>query len=190
VISLLALCVAVAIAVYGFRVAATSHWIGPGSSGNPQSAKISNTIVPRLAANDPKPLRCPPAGLQTLQPSSVTGHHKVILTWNASIPSANAESAAAGYCLYRSKKRKAAKQNPTCNDCEQINVIPIAGTGCIDDLVEDGAGYYYVVTAISANQKISSSSNETPAQIPLNKPAASSAPAGSRPLCRATAAPQ
>lgn len=117
----------------------------------------------------------------------MTGHHQVTLRWNASIPSANPDSTAVGYCLYRSKKRKAAKQNPTCSDCEQINSIPIAGTGCVDDLVEDGAAYYYVATAINANERISSSSNETTARIPLNKPASSSGPVGSYPRCRATA---
>jgi hypothetical protein len=122
-----------------------------------------------------------------LQPSSLTGHHKVTLTWNASIPSSNVESQAVGYCLYRSKTPNAAKQNPRCGNCEQINSIPIAGTGCVDDLVEDGAAYYYVVTAINANRKISSSSNETPAQIPLSKQASTSGLAGSYPRCRATA---
>jgi len=66
----------------------------------------------------------------------------VTLSWNASAPSANSESKAVGYCLYRSKKQNAAKQTPTCRDCEQINSIAIAGTECVDDLVEDGAIYY------------------------------------------------
>jgi hypothetical protein len=84
-----------------------------------------------------------------LQPSSLTGHHKVTLKWNASIPSSNVESNAVGYCLYRSKKRKAAKQSPTCRDCAQINLIPIAGTGCVDDFVEDGAANCVVVSSLS-----------------------------------------
>lgn len=188
-ISLLVLCVAIVV-VYGFRLAATSRWANPDPGGNPRSAEISKADALRPALGDPKPLRCPPAGLSTLQPSSATGHHKVTLTWNASIPSANPESKAVGYCLYRSKNRNAAKKNPTCTTCEQVNSIPVAGTGCIDDLVEDGAAYYYVVTAINATEKISASSNETPAQIPLNKQATNSAAAGSYPLCRAPAASQ
>jgi hypothetical protein len=187
VIYLLALGAAVIIVVYGFRGAARIGWLSPDSSENQQAEKISQADAPRFAAADPKPLRCPPAGVPTLQPSSLTGHHKVTLRWNASIPSSNVESKAFGYCLYRSKKRKAAKQNPTCSDCEQINSIPVAGTGCVDDLVEDGAAYYYVATAINANERISSSSNETTARIPLGKPASSSGPAGSYPRCRATA---
>jgi hypothetical protein len=111
----------------------------------------------------------------------------VTLTWNASIPSSNVDSKAVGYCLYRSTTLNAAKQNPTCSNCEQINSIPIPGTGCVDDLVEDGAAYYYVVTAINANQKISSSSNETRAQIPLSIQAPMSGPASPYPRCRANA---
>jgi hypothetical protein len=101
-----------------------------------------------------------------------------------SAPSAAVESKAVGYCLYRSKTPTAAKQNPICSSCEQINSKPIVGTGCVDDLVEDGADYYYVVTAINANGRISSSSNETPAQIPRNQSVAKSVPASTYPACR------
>jgi hypothetical protein len=123
-----------------------------------------------------------------LTPSSHTDHHKVTLSWNASVPSAAFESKAVGYCLYRSKTAKAAKQNPICGSCERINSNPIIGTGCVDDLVEDGAEYYYVVTAINASGKISASSNETPARIPRNKEALKSVAAGSYPSCREPAA--
>ena len=181
-IYLLALCAVVIIAVYGFRAAATNGWLSRGS--NPQSANAPKPSAATPASSHPKLLQCPPAGLPALQPSSLTGHHKVTLTWNASIPSSNVESEAVGYCLYRSKTANAAKRNPTCSSCEQINSIPIVGTGCVDDLVEDGAAYYYVATAINANQKISSSSNETPAQIPLGKQPSSAGPAGSYPRCR------
>lgn len=134
-------------------------------------------------------LKCPPAGLQQLQPSSQTGHHRVILTWNASVAAPGPGGKAVGYCLYRSQKQNAAKQNPTCSVCEQINLTPVVGTGCVDDLVLDGTTYYYVVTAINADTRISSSSNETLAPIPPNAPAGS-ASAGSYPLCRAPATSQ
>jgi hypothetical protein len=129
---------------------------------------------------------CPPAGLQMLQPSSQTGHHKVVLTWNASVAGPGPDGKAVGYCLYRSQTQNAAKQNPTCSVCEQVNPTPIVGIGCVDDLVLDNATYYYVVTAISANKTISISSNETLAPIPPGaqsvKPAATSYP-----LCRGNA---
>jgi hypothetical protein len=76
---------------------------------------------------------------------------------------------AVGYCLHPSKKKKAAKKNAACNDCEQIDSIPVIGTGCVDDLVEEGHCYYYLVKAISSKGKISSSSNETPVAIPASK---------------------
>ena len=133
---------------------------------------------------------CPPAGLAMLQASSQTGHHKVILSWNASAPSPAPDSKAVGYCLYRSKTEHAAKQNPTCGNCEQINSTPIVGIGCVDDLVQDSATYYYVATAINAKGNISVSSNETIAQIPPGTKAASSHAAGSYPGCRAIATSQ
>jgi hypothetical protein len=145
----------------------------------------------RLAAGASNFPACPPAGLPPLQSSlQKTGHHKVTLSWNASAPSGAFESKTVGYCLYRSKTPKAAKQNPTCGSCERINAKPIAGTGCVDDLVEDGADYYYVVTAINASGKISSSSNETPARIPPGEKPASSVPPASYPVCRGLAAQQ
>jgi hypothetical protein len=161
----------------------------------PASNKVSLSAVTninekRLGVVAPRILACPPGGLPVLQPSSKTGHHKVTLTWHASAPAANSNSAIVGYCLYRSKTQNAAKRNPRCSDCEQINSMPIVGTACVDDLVEDSAAYYYVVTAIDAKGEISSSSNETPAPVPANKGAGSSATVGSYPRCRATTASQ
>jgi hypothetical protein len=105
---------------------------------------------PPPAAAEPRLPLCPAAGLPMLQPSPLTGHHKVSLSWNASAPSGNSESKAVGCCLYRSQKENLAKQsfkkpNAWCSDCERINSVAIAGTGCVDDLVEDGATYYYIV---------------------------------------------
>jgi hypothetical protein len=163
----------------------TTDVVGQVSS-DAQSAAVSKGEGTRPAASHPRPPVCPPAGLATLQPSpQITGHHNVTLSWNAS-PSVNSENQTVGYCIYRSKKRDAAKHNPTCNDCEQVNLTAIAGTQCIDDLVEDGATYYYVVTAINARGKPTSPSNETPAQIPPNKES-SSLPKPSFPSCREAA---
>lgn len=156
----------------------------PGPAASPPT----NTV--RLSSNDPvpaeplKPTPCPPAGVPPLQPSQKTGHHKVTLRWNANTPTLDPERKAVGYCVYRSQTRNAAKHNPRCGACEQINRTPIVGVGCVDDLVTDSATYYYVVTAINASGDISSSSNETPARIPPNKAPAGPAPQGSYPLCR------
>jgi hypothetical protein len=155
-------------------------------SSDAKSAPATKEDGTRPATSHLRPPLCPPAGLATLQPSpQITGHHNVSLSWNAS-PSVNSENQAVGYCIYRSKKRDVAKHNPTCNDCEQVNLTAVTGTQCIDDLVEDGATYYYVVTAINAKGKPTTPSNETPAQIPPNKES-SSLPKASFPSCRETA---
>lgn len=183
-IFLLAVCLLVLIVVYGIRLLATAGRVSP--SANLVSRTASKAEEIRLAAAEPKLRPCPPAGGPALQPSSQTGHHKVTLTWNASSPSADPARKAVGYCLYRSTTQNVAKLEPKCPDCEQINKTPIVGTGCVDDLVKDGATYYYVAMAINAGGTTSSSSNEAPAQIPPTKESNGSVPVGSYPLCRAS----
>ena len=156
-----------------------------GETSNPSAALPADPVS--------KPPLCPPAGLPMLQPSPITGHHKVILKWNASTASADSKSKAVGYCLYRSKMENIAKQalsnrNARCGGCEQINSVAIASTACVDDLVEDNATYHYVVTAINALGNTSSSSQEALARIPPKKQSASSVSASSYPLCRGRAA--
>jgi len=139
--------------------------------------------APALAQRLPP---CPKTSFPILQSSSSTGHHKVALTWNASAPSPRPQDNPVGYCLYRSQTQNAAKKNPTCSICEQINPVPVVGTACVDDLVLDGAHYYYVATAINSAGTLSVSSNETPAPIPA-KQSSIAPPANSYPLCRAPA---
>jgi hypothetical protein len=177
----------VLIVVSIFQTIAARGQVSHGSRTNQQSAETSKKNGTPSIIADPKLPACPPAGLPTLQASTQkTGHHRVTLSWQGSAPSGNSDSRAVGYCLYRSKEQNAAKQNATCSHCEQVNSIPLADTGCVDDLVEDGATYYYVVTAINVNGKISSSSNEILAQVPSNKERANSISAESHPLCRGT----
>ena len=135
---------------------------------------------------------CPKAGAVPLQPGAPgTGDHKVTLTWNASAPSNNPESAAVGYCLYRSRVqyRKELKQDPRCTHCEQINKVPVATTGCVDDLVRDDTQYYYVVAAINSRATLSAASNEIPVLIPQRHSVKPSAPSP-WPSCRAGLQPQ
>lgn len=134
------------------------------------------------------PLQCPPAGLKPLEESAHQTHHKVFLKWHRSKRSKDAANDAVGYCLYRSTKKGAAKENPKCLDCEQVNIFPIAGTACVDGWVEDGAKYYYVATAISRNRDLSIASNEIPVKIPRTKHPIGHPPPGFYPSCRATPA--
>ena len=163
-------------------VTACSRTPQPGS--RQQSLEVPAGKRMTAAALQAQPPGCPPGGSPELLPSPLTGHHTVTLSWNPSAPSANN---AAGYCLYRSKKRNVAAKNPTCPDCEQINAIPVAGTACVDNLVQDGATYYYVAAAISQGGQLSSSSNEITVVIPPNSQAAASRPSVSYPFCRAAA---
>ena len=132
---------------------------------------------------------CPPAGITPLEPlHKGTGDHKVTLSWNASRPSDDAGSEAVGYCLYRSTTKMAAQKNPTCKKCEQVNAVPVTSTGCIDNLVVDGANYYYVVTAINAKGLLSIASPEISVSIPSAKQSLKPPSASSVPLCRGPAA--
>lgn len=132
---------------------------------------------------------CPPASVPVLQPGAKTGHHRVVLSWNASAPSNRPQDNAVGYCLYRSQTLNLAGKNATCSQCERINSVPIPVpiTGCVDDLVQDGVTYYYVVTAISSGKQLSSSSNEVPVVIPPNKPGGGTS---SYPFCRGSPSPK
>lgn len=136
----------------------------------------------------PKLPICPPAAVPMLLPNSPeTGHHRVVLSWNASAASVKQENSAVGYCLYRSQKKRVARRNPLCRECEQINPLPVTSTRCVDDLVQDDATYYYVVAAISQRGSISSASEEIIAVIPsARKPG--HAVDNTIPLCRGSAA--
>jgi hypothetical protein len=157
------------------------------SSGSRVSLEAFEPLQPEvvMAASPHSPL-CPPAGASSLKPSAATGHHRVALTWVASTPSTRPEDNAVGYCLYRSQIKGAAKDNATCRGCEQINPVPVAGTGCVDELAQDSTLYYYVVTAITADERRSSSSNEIPVPIPAGNQPAKSNSASSLPFCRGT----
>lgn len=156
----------------------------PSAVTGPSSSAQSSITKPQSQATSVLP-QCPPAGLQSAQPSPATGHHRVTLSWKASSPSANSQNAAVGYCLYRSKKKDAPQKQPTCQQCQQINTVPVPGTSCVDDLVEDKARYYYVVTAVNAQGTASSPSNEVSALIETNEKSSSS-PSNSPPIpaCR------
>lgn len=168
-----------------------------GLGANPQSVEtLREKATPAVSSKPGLPL-CPSTRSPMLRPSTVTGHHRVILSWNPSVPSARSQDNSVGYCLYRSKTKKAAKKNSGCKDCktidfncsncEQINSIPVVGIGCVDDIVEDGAVYSYVVTAISRKGVLSSPSNRASAEIPVSNQSVGSNPASSYPLCRGRA---
>lgn len=180
-----------------------SMLIGTGCSrapsANPRSVDAVRKNATNVAAVVPRLPICPPTRSPMLQASSLTGHHSVILSWNASVPSAGSRDESIGYCLYRSTTKKAAKKNPGCSDCkaidshcsncEQVNSAPVKDVVCVDDLVENGAIYAYVVTAISG-RGMSSPSNVAPVEIPVSNQRVGLIPLDSYPLCRGRASPK
>jgi hypothetical protein len=182
-IFILAVCAPVSMVAFGLWLIAGSSRPTAHASLVTRNASKAEEIL--LRAAPPKPLQCPESHGAPLQASPHTGHHKVILTWNASAPSPDPTRQAVGYCLYRSGTQNVAKQDPKCSSCEQINRKPVSGTACVDDLVQDGARYYYVATAINGNGDTSSLSNDTLAEIPSSTQVKGSVAAVSYPRCRA-----
>ena len=162
---------------YTFGLALTLLFAWPGAwRANAQTSARANPNQPSMAAGQareelsitPRSLpACPPAGIPPLKDSdNRTGHHKVVLRWNANAETGNQQTATVGYCLYRSESQTSAKQNAVCDLCEQINAVPVAGTACTDHIVKDSTTYYYVVVGINASGKIGASSGEVTAPIP------------------------
>jgi hypothetical protein len=182
---------ALAFLVAGLFNVACSRPASPASHANPQLGGSGEQKKISSSAPLP-PLFCPPAGLPPLSHARPgTGHHRVTLAWNASESSSQPGKDVAGYCLYRSTERLAAKKNPTCSKCERVSVKPIASVSCVDDVVKDNTTYYYVAAAINRKGMISSASNEIVAVIPPSSQSSSISPVSSPqtpPLCRATSA--
>jgi len=159
--------------------------IGCTRSSGPASSESDPRAVqgPRQTASAPskasvRPLVCPafdsPTTPETLQSK---GGHRVILSWRASAPADSKHADAVGYCIYRGNQRK--DPRPVL-----INAAPFSGTSCMDDVVESGKKYYYVVRAISAKGVTSIISNAAPAPIPTRERTEAELPGKSAPLCR------
>ncbi len=176
--SLRFLLVVAALAIFGMLPIACTRGSGPpGSESFPQKIE-----APRQAGvptnNAVRRLVCPafgsPTTPQTLQSK---GGHRVILSWRASAPADSKHADAVGYCIYRGNQRK--DPRPVL-----INAAPFSGTSCMDDVVESGKKYYYVVRAISAKGVTSIISNAAPAPIPTRERTEAELPGKSAPLCR------
>ncbi len=156
---------------------------GDSRSGRPAQEKITVTV------HKPFLPPCPSAPHPMLLASAPeTGHHKVFLSWHASSSSGASGGTDVGYCLYRSQRKGTADISPKCPDCEQINLVPVLGTRCVDDLVRDQTTYYYFAVAITSTGRTSSPTKEAIAQIPVagrQNPATRAAV--SYPVCRAPA---
>lgn len=132
---------------------------------------------------------CPRAPYPVLQMSAQgVGHHKVFLSWNASSSSSGSGGNDVGYCLYRTQKKGAANLSATCPDCEQVTLVPVLSTRCVDDVVRDQTTYYYVAVAINSTGITSSPTKEAIAPIPIaGRQTAAPPDVAAYPECRAPA---
>jgi hypothetical protein len=142
----------------------------PKPAGSPVgNASVVHLVCPTLGP--------PPVPATAASPSK--GGHRVILSWRASAAADSKHADAVGYCVYRGNQRK--DPRPIL-----LNSAPFPGTSCMDDTVENGKKYYYVVRAISAKGATSIISNSAPAPIPTRDRTETVAPGKSAPLCRET----
>jgi hypothetical protein len=134
---------------------------------------------------------CPDAPYRILQAKDpATGHHRVFLKWHASTSASGSDPEELRYCLYRSEKPGKAKDCPkNYAKCEQVNVVPVSGTRCVDELVKDNSTYYYVALAITSTGT-STTSAEAIAEVPAAEERSPPPPgAESYPSCRISFAP-
>ena len=189
-ILIVAICSLVTMAGYGvWLMTASSRASAHGGLAIRKASKAEEMLLRSVAAAPPQLHACPDRKGTKLKPSPQTGHHKVILTWNASAPASDPAHDAVGYCLYRALDETLIKNDAQCSNCEQVNQKSVVGTACVDDLAKDGDKYYYVAMAIDATGHLSSQSNDTMAQIPPTAEVHGPVTANSYPRCRANNTP-
>jgi hypothetical protein len=131
--------------------------------------ELAAPVPQKIVATEHKPMlrHCPDAPYPMLQAKDLaTGHHRVFLKWDASTSVSGSDSKELGYCLYRTQKPGRAKDCPKkYPKCEQVNVVPVSGTRCLDELVKDNSTYYYVAIAITSTDT-STTSEEAIAEVP------------------------
>ncbi len=120
-------------------------------------------------------------GSSDVPPLTEKAEHHVTLSWTASA-SDSKHAEAVGYCIYRKLQ---GKNQPL----QRLNRQPFTAASphlrCVDDLVENGKKYVYMVRAISDKRYLSDASNVAHAEIPRHKSKDNSS--NSVPLCRGTA---
>lgn len=143
------------------------------------SSSVQQTHVQSRTTSTPASrLNCPNLGSVLLSAPQSRNGHRVILSWKASRRADAKHAEAVGYCIYRGLK-------PNAPPTELVNQLPFPETQCIDDSVENGKQYYYVVRAISARGETSDASKPpASAKIPVTPPASFQKAGAPIPLCR------
>lgn len=169
-------CVLPVIALLAVGFALTGCKSKPVGSAAASDVRPMSPMPEMLALNAAPRLVCPPIDSSAAPAvSAAKGGHRVVLSWKAGSRDSK-HGTAVGYCLYRGI-------GPKARATERINILPFPGTKCVDDLVENGKQYSYVVRAISAQGVTSLISKQAPALIPNSPPRALSDEV-SAPMCR------
>ena len=131
--------------------------------------ELAAPVPQKTVAAERKPMlpHCPDAPHPLLHAEDpATSHHRVFLKWDASTSSNGYNSKELGYCLYRTQEPGRAKGCPKkYSKCEQVNIVPLSGTRCVDALVKDNSTYYYVAITITSTDT-STTSEEAIAIVP------------------------
>ena len=178
------LAVLVAVALIGaLQTGCTGCRVGQTQTPNQrleEALKRAETLKKTEALRNASADRDPGCPLLDSAPAPTTslpnGGHRVTLSWKASAPADAKHAAATGYCIYR---KAVGEAQPVL-----ISSDPFPGTRCVDDSVQNGKRYSYLVRAVSATGAFSTVSNPAPVTIP-SKPGKASPP--STPLCRGPA---
>jgi hypothetical protein len=176
--SLRFLLVVAALAIVGGVRMACTRASSPAISESARRAVRELRQAEAALSNAPvRPLVCPTFSSSPVPAlPQAKGGHRVILSWRASAPADSQHADAVGYCIYRGNQRR--DPRPVL-----INSSPFPATSCMDDMVESGKKYYYVVRAISAKGVTSIISNSAPAPIPTRERTEADVPGKSAPLC-------
>lgn len=145
--------------------------VGNGCKRDSESHRELTKSAPQTivaSEHNPRLHHCPDATYPMLQAKDpATGHHRVFLKWYASTSAGRSDSTDLGYCLYRTQDPGRTKDCPKkYPKCEQVNVVPVRGTRCVDELVKDKTTYYYVAIAITSGDT-STTSEEAIAEVPV-----------------------
>jgi hypothetical protein len=176
--SLRFLLVVAALAIIGGLAIACTRGSSSASSESAPRA-VQGPTQAGAPLNNPRvrPPVCPAFGSSPVPALPQAQGHRVTLSWRPSAPADSKHVDAVGYCIYRGNKKK--DPRPAL-----VNSVPFPATSCMDDMVESGKKYYYVVRAISAKGVTSIISNPAPAPIPTRARTDADIPGKSAPLCR------
>lgn len=118
--------------------------------------------------------------------------HRVVLSWNPTVPSPDAPAIAVGYCVYRrklSEKEKKSQKNVVeqqeLKQFELLTATSVGATTCLDTAVERGATYKYAARAVNQNGTLGKTwSNAAMATLPLDQSAPAPLHAPVPPSCQ------